>query len=263
LPAGLAPTHWSRAEHAAPISAFGVRGGLCSPNCVPPFRVSVAGRELTDPGFSGYLPDSRPLGALTQTAVAKNPAQVSRNAGQELAQGPTCSDPRVHPAEAPVVSGNRIRPIPAASVELCQRGSSDRTILGQVKPITTADIQSRRFAHLHRALGPGRVRTPHIQIRSIARLCATHRGRDAIERKERRHPDIRVCMAADVFEPIGDGRDLAWTRALTCYRTGRDGLARYQTNDQRSHVLQSLNSRRRDTKILIKINRSKSLSIFI
>jgi hypothetical protein len=64
----------------------------------------------------------------------------------------------------------------------------------------------------------------------MARFCAIHCGRDAVE--GRRRLDIRVCMLANVFEPIGDSRGLACTRALACYYSGRDGLARYQSNDQ-------------------------------
>jgi hypothetical protein len=146
------------------------------------------------------------LGAVAKAAVVKNAPQISFYANKESIGRSSEFDPRIHFADAPIVGGNGIRPVPVSPVQLCQIGSSDRAILRQIKSIPTTDICCRGLADLHGSLGPGGIRTPHTEIFAMARLSAVDRGCDAIERRSRCHFGVFGCMLARVFLPIESGR---------------------------------------------------------
>src|SRR5439155_13157701 len=64
------------------------------------------------------LPGTSALGRVAQTAFVKDAPQIHRNAGEKLAGRPSGLDPRIHIADAPIVGGDRVWPIPVMPKQL-------------------------------------------------------------------------------------------------------------------------------------------------
>ena len=62
-----------------------------------------------------------------------------------------------------------------------QVSAANSTVLRQIEPVATADIDCRLLAHLHRSLRTSRFGAPHCSISAMAGLGAFDRVGDSIE----------------------------------------------------------------------------------
>jgi hypothetical protein len=116
-----------------------------------------------------------------ESDIAQNAIAIALDLDGEVAARASAADPGIHIAGTPVVRRNRFRPIAVAAVQAREIRATQLPVLGNVEPVTAAEILRRRGRDLHRPLGSVRLGPPHPQIGPVAGFGTVDRKSDAIE----------------------------------------------------------------------------------